>query len=90
MWEQMPHIRLQLPSAPCMPPERQRDTVNEDKTPQSSAVLTDAHGEHTHTRTHISESFVNVYINIKLKRYNQNICNTFFMPTSQSHLPLLL
>lgn len=52
MWEQMPHIRLQLPSAPCMPPERQRDTVNEDKTPQSSAVLTDAHGEHTHTHAH--------------------------------------
>lgn len=66
MWEQMPHIRLQLPSAPCTPPERQKNTVNEDKTLQSSAVLC-VLNTHTHTQTFFSYLLMSISVAVEMQ-----------------------
>lgn len=84
----MPHIRLQLPSAPCTPPERQRNTVSEDKTLQSSDVLSI---RVWWTQTHTHRVIYCIYVHISSCRHALGISvrHAWYLPhpTSQLHLP---
>lgn len=79
----MPHIRLHLPSAPCTTPGRQRNTINEDKTLQSSAVPS----SRVCVCVENTLPFINVHIRSSPDAIGEPAGRTclFLHPTTKSH-----